>query len=193
MSLLVRLQVYVLGAIVSWSPHVADRAPERARLESIALDIAAVAASSPPAFDDDDDAHSKTALLLTSIPRHETGDSWAEWIDDGRCNLRWWRLTHQELLWRNGADCDGSRAWGMWQVHVPGDSYEAGLALVRDRRNVIRAALVIATRSLRSGARLCGYTGEAFPKCPKGDRRLGDALAYADAHPFAPALAAATP
>lgn len=192
MSLLVRLQVYVFGAIVSWCPHVADRPADRTRLESVALDIATVAASSPPAFDDDDDAHSKTALLLTSIPRYETGNSWAEWIDDGRINFRWWRLTHLELLARSG-DADGGRAWGMWQVHVPGDDYEAGLALVRDRKSGIRAALAIASRSLRAGNRLCGYSGEAFPKCPLGDHRLNDALAYADAHPFDPPLAAAAP
>lgn len=192
MSLLATLKLYVLGAILSWSPHVADAAPARARIEGVASDIAIVAASSPPAFDDDDDAHSKTALLLTSIPRYETGNSWAEWIDDGRINFRWWRLTHLELLARSG-DADGGRAWGMWQVHVPGDDYEAGLALVRDRKTGIRAAVVIAERSLHDGHRLCGYTGEAFPKCPLGDHRLNDALDYAAAHPFAAPLADAAP
>lgn len=190
MSLLATLKLYVLGAILSWSPHVADTPSAAARIEGVAGDIAIVAASSPPAFDDDDDAHSKTALLLTSIPRYETGNSWAEWIDDGRINFRWWRLTHLELLARSG-DADGGRAWGMWQVHVAGDDYEAGLALVRDRKTGIRAAVVIAERSLRDGHRLCGYTGETFPKCPLGDHRLNDAMDYAAAHPFAAPLAAA--
>jgi hypothetical protein len=181
------LAVYVFGAILSWCPHVADAPAEKARIEAIAADIASVAGASAPAFDDDDDAHSKTALLLTSIPRYETGGSWAEWIDDGRCNMRWWRLTHVDLLLRNQGDCDGSNAWGMWQVHVPGDDYGLGYQLVRDRKNGIRAALAVASRSLRRDGTLCGYTGETAPKCPKGSRRLGDAVVYAAEHPFAPA------
>jgi hypothetical protein len=154
-----------------------------ARRTSIASDIATVVLSEDRAFDDDDSGQ-KTGLLLVSIAHHETGRSWAQWIDDGSCNDPVWRERH--ALWIKGGDCDGSRAWSMWQVHVPGDSVEAGRALVVDRKAGIRAALTIARASLRSGVGLCHYSGETYPRCKLASMRLETARNWVKKFPWQP-------
>lgn len=159
------------------------------RRESIAADVAAVALTEEPAFDDDADKH-RTALLLTAIAKWETGGSWAKWIDDGSCNDAVWRIVHAATM--HGGDCDGGRAWGLWQVHAPGDDPSVGRAYVADRRTGIRAALGIARASLHAGQGLCWYTGELSPSCPKGAARLRTAQHLATAFPLASAPATAS-
>lgn len=173
MNTLVQYLLIVLAAI---APHVKE--PRRV---SIARDIAAVTLSTDRVTFNDDDGR-KTALLVVSLGHFETGGSWARWIDDGRCNDLAWREGHAE--WLHHGDCDDGHAWGMWQVHAPGDDRVIGLGYVRDRKNGIRAALHTARRSLLAGQRLCWYTGERPPKCPMGDRRLQQAIAWETRFPF---------
>lgn len=173
MNTLVSYLLIVLAAI-------APRVPETRRA-SIARDIATVTLSEERAFTGDESGQ-MTALLLVAIPHLETGRSWARWIDDGRCNDPAWREMHAD--WLRGGGCDNAKAWGMWQVHAPGDDPVIGRAYIRDRKRGIRAALYIARESLRMGVGLCAYSGERPPKCPKADHRLNTALAWASRFPF---------
>ena len=168
------LAAYLVLVLTTVAPHVGS-----GRRESIARDIASVAFAEPRAFEDDADGH-RTALLLVSLAHHET--FWATWADDGSCNDPAWRAEHPLLL-RSG-DCDGGHAWSMWQVHVLNDAVELGRALVRDRRAAIRAALAVARASLQSGRGLCGYLGEAYPKCPRAQVRWDSVIAWQAQFPY---------
>lgn len=170
------LALYLSAVIFALVPSM--RAERR---ESIATDIAAVAAAESRAFEDDEDGH-KTGLLLVSIAHYETGRSWSQWVDDGSCNDPVWRARHPLLL--EHGDCDSGKAAGLWQVHTRDNTVEGARELARDRKAVIRAALLVARDSLQRGAGLCGYTGETFPRCPLGDRRLGTAREWMEKYPF---------
>ena len=149
--------------------------------DSIAQDVATVVLTDERAFPDDENG-SQTGLLLLAIAHHETGRSWASWIDDGSCNDSAWRASHWR--WLKGGDCDGGNAWGMWQVHAPGDDDRVGHGYVLDRKVGIRAALVIARASLKSGARLCHYSGESYPNCRLADARLETAQSWIARFPY---------
>lgn len=170
------LAIYLSVVLAAVAPHL-----RRDRRESVAADIASVTVSEDRAFEDDATGQ-RTALLLASIAHHETGGSWARWVDDGSCNDHVWRERH--AAWMRGGDCDGSRAWGMWQVHAPGDDTRIGRAYVADRKAGIRAALAKARGSLNAGIGLCGYSGETYPRCPLGRMRLETARSWADRFPY---------
>jgi hypothetical protein len=184
----VEMDTYALAAYLSLvlatvAPHVGS-----ARRGSIARDVAVVSLAEPRAFDDDADGH-KTALLLLSLADHES--HFATWVDDGSCNDPAWRAEHPALL--AGKDCDGGHAFTIFQLHVLGDSVELGRALIRDRRAAARAALAVARASLESGRGLCGYVGEAYPKCPRAQVRWDSAVAWQEQFPFPVATADAGP
>lgn len=172
------LALYIAAVIATISPGLAQ-----GRRDSISRDIAVVTLSEERAFDDDANGQ-KTALLLTSLAYYETGKSWASWVDDGRCNDPSWRVMHAG--WLKGGGCDDAKAWGMWQVHAPGDDPVIGRTYVAHRRTGIRVALTIARKSLRAGIGLCGYSGETPPACPFGEHRLKAALGWATKFPFNP-------
>lgn len=174
------LAIYLASVLAFLVPSMKE-----ARRDSIATDIATVTLAEERAFDNDDDGQ-KTALLLVSIAHYETGRSWAEWIDSGACNDPAWREKH--ALWMRGGDCDSSKAWSMWQIHVPGDSVELGRALVANRKNAVRTALTIARESLKSGAGLCHYSGETYPRCKLASMRLETARNWVTKFPYRPEI-----
>jgi hypothetical protein len=153
------------------------------RRDTIASDIAAVTLAEERAFDRDETGQ-KTGLLLVSIAHYETGRSWAEWVDDGRCLDPAWREKHAQ--WMRGGDCDGGRSVGMWQIYLPNASLEEKLALARDRQAVIRQALAIVRESFRSGTGLCHYVGETYPRCRFASSRLLTARNWATMFPWQP-------
>lgn len=175
------LAIHALALYLSTVLAVVSPSVNPLRRASITNDIATVALSEERAFDDDANGQ-KTALLLTSIPYYETGNSWASWIDDGRCNDPEWRELNAH--WLKGGGCDHALAWGFWQIHAPGNDPVIGKTYVTNRRNGIRAALFIARASLRSGVGLCGYSGETYPNCPKANHRLEKAREWAIKFPF---------
>jgi hypothetical protein len=172
------LALYLAAVLAVVAPQLHE-----GRRDSIAQDVAAVvlADHEERAFPDDENGQ-QTGLLLLALAHHETGRSWATWIDDGSCNNPAWREAHWLLL-RHG-DCDGGHAWGMWQVHAPGNDDTVGRGYVLDRKAGIRAALLIARASLKSGARLCHYSGEAFPHCRLADTRLETAQSWITRFPY---------
>ena len=172
------LAIYLSAVLATLVPSMKE-----ARRASIADDIATVTLADERAFDDDESGQ-KTALLLVSIAHYETGRSWATYVDNGSCNDPTWREKH--ALWLKGGDCDGSRAWGMWQVHAPGDDPTIGKTYVANRQTGIRAALTIARESLRSGAGLCHYSGETFPHCRLASMRLDTARNWVVKFPYHP-------
>lgn len=155
------------------------------RRMSVATDIATVTISEPRLFDDDENGQ-KTGLLLTSLPHYETGRSWATWVDNGSCNDPVWRASH--ALWMKGGDCDGGKAWGMWQVHAPGDDPAIGKTYVTNRQTGIRAALAKARASMEKGIGLCGYSGETYPRCKLAKDRLETARLWVTKFPFRPEI-----
>lgn len=180
MNPLAALTVYLASVLSVIAPTMRED-----RRTSIAADVATITLAEPRAFDDDDSGQ-KTGLLLLALPHLETGRSWARWVDDGSCNDPKWRAAH--ALWMKDGDCDGGKAWSMWQVHVPGDSVEEGKKLVSDRKNAVRAALEIARRSLQSGKGLCGYSGETYPRCKLASMRLETARNWVTKFPFRPEI-----
>lgn len=170
------LVAYLLIVLTAIAPHVS--APRRS---SIAHDIAVVTLHEERAFEGDESGL-QTALLVVSLAHFESGKSWAAWIDDGRCNDPAWRVIHAD--WLKGGGCDNAKAWGLWQVHAPGDDPALGRRYVRDRKRGIRAALFIARASIKMGIGLCAYSGEKAPRCPLADRRLRTAREWAVRFPF---------
>jgi len=178
MNPIAALTLYVASVLSAIVPSMhADRR------ESIAGDIATVVVSETRAFADDADGQ-KTALLLVSIAHYETGRSWASWIDTGKCLDPAWRQTHPQ--WIKAGDCDGGRSVGLWQVFLPDASVQDRLTLAADRKAVIRAALAKARASLEKGIGLCGYSGEAYPRCRLAHDRLETARAWVTRFPFHP-------
>lgn len=177
------LAIYLSSVLATIVPSMhADRR------EAIASDIAEVALSEERAFDGDDDGQ-QTALLLVSIAHYETGRSWASWIDSGKCNDEKWREGHPQ--WIKGGDCDGGKAWSMWQVHPPNDDPKIGHTYVADRKAGIRAALEIARRSLKAHVGLCYYSGETAPHCRLASMRLETARNWIAKFPWHPEVALA--
>ena len=176
-NLLTALALYLSTVLSVIAPSVGQ-----ARRASISTDIATVVLSEERAFEGDVNGQ-KTALLLTAIADYETGHSWALWIDDGRCNDPGWRERNAE--WIKVGGCDHAKAWGLWQVHAPGDDLAIGKSYVTNRRRGISAALFIARASLRTGTGLCGYSGETYPNCVKADHRLNKAREWEAKFPFA--------
>lgn len=170
------LTLYLVALLATISPHL-----QADRRDSIARDVATVALTEERAFGGDGNGQ-KTSLLLVSLAYYETGRSWAPWVDDGRCNDAVWRIAHEG--WLRGGGCDNTRAFGMWQVHPPGDNFAIGRSYVTDRKKGIRAALYIARKSLESGVGLCAYSGEPYPKCPKAKHRLDTAARWVSEFPF---------
>ncbi len=170
------LVLYLSTVLAAIAPHLGQN-----RRDSITSDIATVVLSEERAFDDDANGQ-KTALMLVAIAHYETGKSWAAWVDDGRCNDLEWRAMHAE--WLRGGGCDHALAWGLFQVHPPGDDARIGKLYVTNRRVGISAALFIARKSLQAGIGLCGYSGEPYPNCPKANHRLDAARAWAIKYPF---------
>lgn len=176
MANLAALVLYISTVLSSVAPHIGET-----RRASISRDIAVATLSSERAFDDDATGQ-KTALLLVAIAHYETGKSWATWIDDGRCNDPAWRLRNEQ--WLKAGGCDNAKAWGMWQVHAPGDDPALGKRYVENRQAGIRAALFIVRESLKMGVGLCAYSGETFPKCRKADHRFDKAREWEVKFPF---------
>jgi hypothetical protein len=185
------LTAYITLAILTWVPTLPlERADAwHARAQDIARDIATATLSVTPdrrPFEGDDDGH-RTGVLLASIAALETGKSFAPWVGDGRCNDESWRAAHGELAARLGGDaklCDGGKAYSFWQIHVVGDDPVFGRQLAADRVLAAKVALGHAAASLRKGIRLCGYSGERFPHCPKADARLNLAVRFVEDHAF---------
>jgi hypothetical protein len=174
------LALYLVTVLASISPQL-----KQERRESIANDVATVVLAEKRAFDEGDETGQQTALLLLALAYHETGGSWATWVDNGSCNDPTWRAQHADLMNRSG-DCDGGKAWSMWQIHVPGDSVIAGRALIADRKRAIRTALGLARTSLQAKVGLCGYSGERYPSCTKAALRLSTAQRWIGRFPFIP-------
>jgi hypothetical protein len=179
MEPLSQLTTYVLAAMVAWCPKV-----DPGRLRSVAEDIAAVSLEQEPLFKDDA-ARSRTALLLASVARYES--NFAPWVDDGRCNDPAWRESQEGRRTHRGSDCDGGRAYSLWQVHPYAGA--SGPAMLADRRTAVREAVARLRVSLDAGRGLCWYTGETGD-CPKGEIRLRTALVWAVGHPFPPPVVA---
>jgi hypothetical protein len=175
------LATYLSAVLAMIAPHMRE-----ARRVSITQDVATVTLAQDRAFDNDENGQ-RTGLLMLSLADYETGHSWSAWVDDGSCNDPAWRESHK--LWMRNGDCDSGKAWSMWQVHAPGDNPEIGRTYVVDRKNGIRAALLVARESLKAGVGLCHYTGEAFPRCRLGDRRLNTAKDWVTKYPFRPEIA----
>ena len=55
--------------------------------------------------------------------------------------------------------------------------------IVTERQSAVRVALHMARRSIRSGSKLCQFSGES-DGCPKGDTRYSWAERYSKKHPF---------
>jgi hypothetical protein len=202
-----QLRRYLLTVMQDWpkSVHVPAVA-----YEDVALSIAQAVDSSPqdgwPAPWNTREAR---AVLLASLGYFE-GARYAEYVDDGTCNRmmkRAWdaaleestgalsvitgrpmtRKRHPNLavltaderkLLRMGT-CDNGLAVSIFQIHaadlhLPADK-------LADRTQAAIAALAIAKRTIAGG--LCGYSGEAYPECPKAHVRLQLALEGLRKHP----------
>lgn len=193
------LTMYLLGALAAWMPPASVEM--RARQESVASDIASVVEdpSEPPLFKGDDH-RATTGLLLASLSVMEGG--LAKYVDSGECNDVKWRGSHKLML--KAGDCDGGRAYSLWQIHVgtgllllPSGGYVVARTapedaegtfvgkqeILSDRANAVRAALHILRQSFSAGLGMCGYTGERG-ECPKGKLRLDKATSYAKSVPF---------
>lgn len=100
-------------------------AAKRARYEAIAADIASAVYMTP------EQHQRQAAALLVAIASHESG--FAPDVDAGRC--------YRGPGWRSR--CDGGRAVSLWQL-------QGRPELAGDRAGAARAALSLATRSIRA-------------------------------------------
>jgi hypothetical protein len=202
------ITIYILGAMTSWIPignltywgETEEQA--RARLESIASDVATVATDGgeKSAFAGPL-GRVKSALLLSSVASMESG--FQKFVDDGTCNKPDYQAD------RRGG-CDGHHAFSIWQIHVAGEGFVlledgslsskmyssketierlgvvTGKELIADRKVAARVALRIMRDSLKNYGSLCAYSGEdcAPGRHPKADARLDRAKAYLARHPF---------
>lgn len=204
------LALYVLVAMLSWSPardHLPTPEAETiARYDGVSLDIATPVSdeSEPPLFEHDPDK-AETALLVAAVAFYEA--RYWTYVDEGLCNRRSWR---QEKPGARAVLCDGGSAYSFWQIHpqfTTPKGHESGIVLdadgwhygvdgfkgpdlVANRQAAARVALHMLRASMKKGGSLCGYTGEAAP-CPKAKARLELAKTYYRQHPFKPDVEAA--
>lgn len=218
-----QLILYLLGAMMAWVPvrnlvvGADTEETVRARYESIASDIAAVALDEdePPVFAGSA-GRSKSSLLVAAVASYEGG--FQRFVDEGECNKPGFKAD------RRGS-CDGGHAFTLWQIHakefgggfllgvdgsIAGTRFAPAAALLSgnvvtaegmlaDRKVAARVAQRLLRQSLRTYGSMCAYTGESCAEGahPKAAARLERAKAYFAAHPFAdPApekLAAAIP
>ena len=102
-------------------------------------------------------------------------------------------------------DCDGGRAYSLWQIHgggglvllASGGYVSRGQAgseqdgsqlvtaqdLITDRKIAAKTALHMIRVSVKQSGGLCGYTGERG-ECPKAKARLEKAKSYLRARPY---------
>ncbi len=161
------LVLYLSTVLAAIAPHLGQN-----RRDSITSDIATVVLSEERAFDDDANGQ-KNGPDARRYRALRDGEVLGRLVDDGRCNDLEWRAMHAE--WLRGGGCDHALAWGLFQVHPPGDDARIGKLYVTNRRVGISAALFIARKSLQAGIGLCGYSGEPYPNCRKrtiGSMRL---------------------
>jgi hypothetical protein len=133
----------------------------------------------------------RSGILLAGLGYFE-GSRFAAYVDDGSCN-RWTALAMEHpirrpdsktgivtvfpnysvlpaearALIRHG-DCDGGKAFSLWQVWPKGEFTPERLAV---RREAARAALLIARASYKARGNLSCYTGEGPDVHPKADER----------------------
>jgi len=142
-----RLAMWLVSAMLSWSPPIKLTETEQSRYQAIARDVAAVAFDSneKPLFDGED-GRAKTALLMASIASFESG--FRADVDDGRVKG------------------DHGTSWCLMQIRVIGKTRDGWLGedLVKDRSKCFRVALRLMRESFswckeRSiEDRLAGYT-----------------------------------
>jgi hypothetical protein len=193
------LVVYVLRAILTWSPPVEHHEPESEVLKryvAIATDIAEVAADgveAPLVLRPGVSGPAPTAILLTSLAFHE--GRFFKFVDEGACNRKGYKAD------RRGT-CDNGRAFSIFQIQ-PGRGLAlqngewtwwtkrstglriVGEDLLRDRRLATRVALHMARQSMTATRSLCVYSGEPCKGLhPNADARLMKALSWVKAHPF---------
>lgn len=204
------LRQYLLSAMKDWPAAIHVPAVP---YEDVALSIARAVDEAPsdlqqgwPAPWDTREARS---LLLASLGYFE-GARYATYVDDGSCN-RWMRrawdaavpestgtvsiLTGKMLTRRSHPNlavlapaeravlkmgtCDNGLAVSIFQIHAA-DLHLSSEKLA-DRTEAAMAALRIAKRSI--AGKLCGYSGETYPECPKAHVRLQLALDALRRHP----------
>ena len=203
------LILYLVGAMIAWVPvrNVAawgeTEGEVRARYESIASDVAAVAMDEDePSVFQGASGRSKSGLLVMSVASFEGG--FQKFVDEGACNKTGYRPD------RRGS-CDGGRAFTLWQIHAKdfggfllgADGSVAGARFVpvalllsgtmvtsdvmlADRKTAARVAQRLLRQSLRNHGSICAYTGESCDDGahPKADARLERAKTYFATHPF---------
>lgn len=176
-----QLAAQTLGVMRHWPPAVA--------FEAVGYDD--VAHSLAEAVVNDFDGRGewagwplgKQAVLLAALGYYE-GARYAAHVDDGRCNDPAWRSTPEgRRLMLTSGDCDGGRAFSIFQIHpfcLPrkdGDCEQVtGDKLIGSRTYAAGVALWIASRSIDSTGTLQSYTGESGLFHPKADVRLAFAL-----------------
>lgn len=158
---------------------------------SIATDVATVVLAEDPIWDSDTNRY-RTGLVLLGIGFWES--RYRTYVDDGSCN-KWVNgvgAPKEIAQLIQGGNCDGGWAHSIFQIHpmkwFDGKKFTeyTGKMLLADRKTAVKAALLIARRSIRNGAGLCWYTGEGADGggCPKGVTRLNTGVDYAKKHPF---------
>jgi hypothetical protein len=203
---------YLLSAMGDWpKAHI-----QAAAYEDVALSIAEAVLRSPATgWPSPWNTPEARAVLLASLGYFE-GARYASYVDDGRCNRMMraaWdaapeestgvrslftgrMLTHKahpnlsvlsaedRALLNKYGTCDNGIAYSIFQIHAA--DLRLSTAALADREKAAEAALAIAKRSIRAG--LCGYSGEAWPECPKAHLRLSFALEALRRHPPRSAL-----
>lgn len=219
------LTAYVLRAMLAWVPlsqhaYVEDVAVTETRYESIAADIAAVAADpnepglrpapSDPSYSDEDKLWAQqagNAIQLAAVASYEGG--YQGFVDSGRCNDPTYKPDGR-------GSCDGRQAWSIWQIHTMGGIvltdrefvgrwYATDLThvvngpdLIKDRKLAARVALHMMRYSVTRTRGLCLYTGETVqgagcaPQTPLANQRWSRATDWLAKNPW-PAKETSTP
>jgi hypothetical protein len=159
---------------------------------SIATDVATVVLAEDPIWTTDT-TRARTGIELLGIANFES--TYRTFVDDGTCN-RYAKDPHapKEIaaLLKKFGNCDGGWAHSMWQVHPlkwndgHGHIEEFSGEALSDRKTAIRAALILARRSIRGSGGLCWYTGEGTDGngCPKAVVRFNFGIDYFRKHPY---------
>lgn len=186
------LKAYVLRAMLAWVPlsqhaYVEDVAITETRYESIAGDIAEVAAdpnepglraapvdTATTHYTDEEKLVIQqvgNAIQIAAVASYEGG--YQAFVDSGRCN-------DPNFKPDGRGSCDGRQAWSIWQIHTMGGIvltdkefvgrwYATDLThvingpdLIRDRKLAARVALHMMRYSMNRTHSLCLYTGETI-------------------------------